>query len=142
MIDAMDRRILVALEENARIAFTDLGRKVGLSSAAVAERVRRLEETGVIIGYRAVVNPEKIGFPVSAYVKVKVRQEDVGKLIALARSTPEVKEAHHSTQAEVFLLRIASLGETELASVIAQLSELGETESTIVDSTPVEKYTT
>jgi Lrp/AsnC family transcriptional regulator, leucine-responsive regulatory protein len=96
----------------------------------------------VILGYRAVVSPEKIGFPLSAYLKVRVAQENVGKLIALARATPEVKEAHRSTARDLFLLRITALGESELHAVIAGFAELGETDSTIVDSTPVEKYTT
>jgi Lrp/AsnC family transcriptional regulator, leucine-responsive regulatory protein len=141
-MDEIDRRILNALEENARARFTELARKVGLSPAAVTERVRRMEEEGVIAGYHAILNASKIGWDVHAYVSVKAPQEQIGEVIALARTTPEVKQAHRIAGANTFLLRVVARTESDLERIMQELGRLGTTEAAVVVSTPVEKFTT
>src|ERR1700678_82822 len=87
-IDDIDGAILAALQANARIPFAELGRRVGLSTPAVIERVRRLEERHVILGYRTLVDPAKVGLPVRAFVKVTVAGDMLAKFSALVRTLP------------------------------------------------------
>src|SRR4051794_22977812 len=70
-IDELDLRILTELQANARVTLAELGRRVGLSAPAVAERVQRLEDTGVITGYHAEVDPRPLGFPVTVMIRVR-----------------------------------------------------------------------
>ena len=96
-IDNIDCEILAELQENARIAFAELGRRVGLSTPAVIERVHRLEEKQVIVGYRTLVDPAKVGLPVRAFVKVTVAGDKLTKFSALVRKLPEVLQCHRVT---------------------------------------------
>ena len=90
----------------AGVAFAELGRRVGLSAPAVAERVGRLERDGVITGYRAVVDPQAIGFPLAAIVRVRPFARQIHKIPELAESTPEVVECERITGEDCFLLRL------------------------------------
>src|SRR5277367_4400680 len=96
-IDDIDCEILAELQANARIAFAELGRRVGLSTPAVIERVKRLEENHIILGYRAMVDPAKVGLPVRAFVKVTIAGDRLTKFSALIKTLPEVLECHRVT---------------------------------------------
>jgi len=96
-IDSIDREILAELQTNARIAFAELGRRVGLSTPAVIERVKRLEENRIILGYRAMVDPAKVGLPVRAFVKVTIAGDKLTKFATLTQRIPEVLECHRVT---------------------------------------------
>lgn len=141
-MDDTDRRILAVLEENARVVFSDLSRKIGMSGSAVAERVRRMEEEGIIEGYRAIVDPAKLGFPIRAYLSIHAAPENYAKIILLARELPEVREAHRVSGTDSFLLRIMARTEEDLARVVEGFSALGRTEAAQVISSPVQKFTT
>jgi Lrp/AsnC family leucine-responsive transcriptional regulator len=136
-----DLRILSALEENARVSFTDLAKKIGVSSASVADRVRRLEGSGTIVGYRAIVDPVKTGTAVRAYVRISAPQSHFADLIALARATPEVKEAHHTEGKSSFLLLVVASTRAELDRVVSLFAPFGRTETSILIAKPVEKLT-
>src|SRR5262245_20734584 len=96
-LDDVAWRILAALQADARLSFSELGRRVGLSPPAAAERVRRLEEAGIITGYRAEVDAEKLGFAVSAIVRVSAPEHHFARLQARGSALVEVREAHHVT---------------------------------------------
>src|SRR5438876_10855233 len=84
LLDDFGWKILRELQENARISFAELGRRVGLSTPAVLERVRRLEESGIIKGYHADVDGAKIGMPITAFIRISVTGEALKRVIAIA----------------------------------------------------------
>ena len=98
--------MLEELQRDGRVAFAELGRRVGLSAPAVAERVGRLERDGVITGYRAEVDPRAIGFPLAAVVRVRPFARQIHKIPELAERTPEVIECERVTGEDCFLLRL------------------------------------
>lgn len=137
LLDEVGRNILRALQTNARLSFAELGRRVGLSLPAVAERVRRMEEAGILAGYRAIVNPAKIGLPVMAFVRISTAGNRYAALIAAVCKQPEVLECHHVTGTDSFIMKVAAASISHLEAVITRLSVYGPTTTSIVLSSPV-----
>jgi Lrp/AsnC family leucine-responsive transcriptional regulator len=136
LLDDLNWRILTELQQNARISYTELGRRLGLTSPAVAERVRRLEEAGIITGYHAHLDLAKLNLPISALVRVKDRTR--GSSTGLARQLPEVLEAFRVTGEDYLVMRVAVRSVERLQSLIDRLAHSGETETSLILSTPVE----
>lgn len=136
-IDDIDCEILAELQANARIAFAELGRRVGLSTPAVIERVRRLEDSQVIMGYRAVVDPAKVGLPVRAFVKVTVAGDKLQKFAALVRELPEVLECHRVTGAESFMVQIAVRDVQHMEHLIDSMMPYVATNTSMILTSPV-----
>jgi Lrp/AsnC family leucine-responsive transcriptional regulator len=139
LLDRTGRQILFTLQEEARISFSELGKKVGLTPPAAAERVRRLEEAGLISGYHACIPPEKLGLPIQAYLRLKTTPDRYPKVLAAVREMPEVMECHHVTGDDAFLLKVAAASPTHLEAIIARFSPFGETATAVILSTAVEK---
>jgi Lrp/AsnC family leucine-responsive transcriptional regulator len=137
MLDDIDCNILACLQENARIPFAELGRRVGLSTPAVIERVRRLEESGVIAGYHAEVRPEKVGLTVRAFIKVSVAGDKLEKFATIVKKVPEILECHRVTGSESFILQAAVEDVTHLELVIDSLMPYVATNTAIVLGSPV-----
>src|SRR2546425_345329 len=104
-LDATDARLLAALQAD-RQSIAELGRPGSMSASAVADRVRRLEESGVITGYRAVVDPKRLGYGILAYLRLRYPSSTYGPLHELLARTPEVIEAHHVTGDDCFVLKV------------------------------------
>lgn len=136
-IDSIDCEILAELQANARIAFAELGRRVGLSTPAVIERVHRLEEKQVIVGYRTLVDPAKVGLPVRAFVKVTVAGDKLTKFSALVRKLPEVLQCHRVTGAESFMVQIAVRDVAHMEEVIDSMMPYVSTNTSMVLASPV-----
>jgi Lrp/AsnC family transcriptional regulator, leucine-responsive regulatory protein len=136
-IDDIDCAILVELQSNARIAFAELGRRVGLSTPAVIERVHRLEEGQVITGYRALVDPAKVGLPVRAFVKVTVAGDKLTKFAALVRKLPEVLQCHRVTGAESFIVQVAVRDVLHMEEVIDSMMPYVATNTSMILASPV-----
>jgi Lrp/AsnC family transcriptional regulator, leucine-responsive regulatory protein len=136
-LDEVAWRILVALQEDARLSFSALGRRVGLSPPAAAERVRRLEEAGIITGYRVELNPERLGFPVSAIIRVTTPEERFGRLKAVVAELDDVLEAHHVTGSDSLVLRVIATSVGHLEHVIEQLGRVGTPTTAVILSSPV-----
>lgn len=136
-IDEIDSAILEVLQTNARIAFAELGRRVGLSTPAVIERVHRLEESGVILGYRAMVDPAKVGLPVRAFIKVTIAGDKLQKFSALARTLPEVLECHRVTGAESFMVQVAVRDVRHMEEVIDSMMPYVATNTSMILASPV-----
>ncbi|GGA55556.1 AsnC family transcriptional regulator [Edaphobacter acidisoli] len=136
-IDDIDCEILAELQKNARIAFAELGRRVGLSTPAVIERVRRLEDGHVITGYRAVVDPAKVGLPVRAFVKVTVAGDKLQKFASLVRELPEVLECHRVTGAESFMVQIAVRDVRHMEELIDSMMPYVATNTSMILTSPV-----
>ena len=137
MLDDIDCEVLAELQDNARIPFAELGRRVGLSTPAVIERVRRLEESGVILGYRTAVDPAKVGLPVRAFVHVTVAGDKLVKFAAVVRGVPEVLECHRVTGAESFIVQVAVRDVGHMQEVIDSMMPYVSTNTSMVLATPV-----
>jgi len=140
-LDAVDRQILELLQRDGRIKLSELGRRVRLSPAAVAERVRRLESGGVITGYGAHVSPARLGHGIQAFIRVNPHAgynfKSPRTLELLAR--PEVTEAHHVVGEDCWILKVAVTDTVHLEGVLEEVSALGRTTTSIVLTSPVER---
>ena len=134
-LDDIDWKILGELQQNARIPFAELGRIVGLSTPAVTERVHKMEEAGIIVGYRAHIDPAKVGLDILAFVNVKVGGENLARFMELAASHPEVLECHRVTGAESFLLKVAVSDVAHLERLLDALMPYVATTTLMVLST-------
>jgi Lrp/AsnC family transcriptional regulator, leucine-responsive regulatory protein len=137
LLDPINLRVLDELVAEGRIAMAELGRRVGLSAPAVAERVQRLERAGVIAGYRAELDPRALGFPVSAVVRIRPAPGQLQRIPELARETPEVVECHRITGDDCYLLRLYLRSIDDLEDVLDRFTPYGLTTTSIVHSTPV-----
>lgn len=136
MLDGVDRRILTELQADARLSFNELSRRVNLSAPAVADRVRRLEEAGVVTGYHAHVDPAAAGLPVTALVRMACFGPGCLLRDAAAQDLPEILQLHRVTGDAccVLLISVASMAHFE--EVIDRLAEHGRPSSTMVLSSP------
>ncbi|WP_418955817.1 Lrp/AsnC family transcriptional regulator [Streptomyces tritici] len=135
--DATDRRIIEALQHQGRASFTELARAVSMSASAVTERVRRLEEAGVITGYTAVVDPERLGLPILAFVRLRYPNGNYKPFHDLLDTTPEILEAHHVTGDDCFVLKVAARSMTHLEQVAGKVGALGSVTTSVVYSSPL-----
>ena len=116
---------------------TELGRRVGMSSPAVTERVRRLEEAGVIRGYRLDVDPAACGLPLTAFIRVRPNPGQLPKVAEVARTIPEVVECHRVTGEDCFIVKVYLPAMDQLDQILDRFLLLGTTTTSIVQSTPV-----
>jgi Lrp/AsnC family leucine-responsive transcriptional regulator len=137
LLDAVNRRLLAELAANPRLPMTELGRRVGMSSPAVTERVRRLEEAGVIRGYRLDLDPAALGLPLTAYVRVRPNAGQLARVAALAQEIPEVVECHRITGEDCFILKIHLPAMDQLDRILDRFLMFGVTTTSIVQSSPV-----
>ncbi|MCC3776011.1 Lrp/AsnC family transcriptional regulator [Streptomyces sp. UNOB3_S3] len=135
--DATDWRILDALQSNGRSGYAELARAVEMSASAVTERVRRLEEAGVIEGYTAVVDPERLGLPVLAFVRLRYPNGGDEPFHELLEATPEILEAHHVTGDDCFVLKVAARSMRHLEEVACRIGGLGAVTTSVVYSSPL-----
>ncbi|MFV2121718.1 Lrp/AsnC family transcriptional regulator [Streptomyces sp. Act-28] len=135
--DATDWRILQALQADGRASFAELARAVSMSASAVTERVRRLEEAGVIVGYAAVVDQEALGLPILAFVRLRYPNGNYKPFHDLLEATPEVLEAHHVTGDDCFVLKVAARSMRHLEEVSGRIGALGSVTTSIVYSSPL-----
>lgn len=138
-MDARDWQLLKLLQQDARMPFAELGRRVKLTPPAVAERVRRMEDQGIIQGYSARVNMAAIGRPLRVFLRVHVPPKDYPKFLRLVEQLPGMEECHHVTGAEAFVLKASVHDVAELEQLIQKLSLFGPTVTSIVLSTAMDR---
>jgi Lrp/AsnC family leucine-responsive transcriptional regulator len=136
-IDAINLRILDELQGDGRLSVAELGRRVGLSPPAVAERLQRLERDGVITGYRAEVNPRSLGLALSAVIRIRPAPGQLENVAELARRTPEVVECQRVTGDDCYVATAHVRDVEHLEEVIDHFVALGQTTTSIVQSSPV-----
>lgn len=129
--------LLSLLQSDPRMSVSELSRRVGLSAPAVKERVTRLEEAGIIAGYRLDLNPKALGFPVTAFVRIRPMPGQLPKIIALAQSMPEVSECHRITGEDCFILKVHLDALENLDLVLDRFLAFGQTTTSIIQSSPV-----
>ncbi|MGW2396412.1 Lrp/AsnC family transcriptional regulator [Kitasatospora sp. NPDC001664] len=139
ILDPTDWAILTELQRDGRIAFTELARRVNLSASATTERVRRLEASGVVTGYRAEVDLARAGYPVPAVVRLKYpgpgsRHEPLRRLLA---ERPEILECLRTTGDDCYVLKVAATSTAHLEELVDELARLGSTTTSLVLSHPL-----
>ncbi|HEY3625268.1 MAG TPA: Lrp/AsnC family transcriptional regulator [Terracidiphilus sp.] len=140
-LDAIAWKILENLQNQARMSFAELGRKVGLSTPAVAERVHRLEEAGVITGYHASVDMAKLGVPIHVVMRLTIPGGDlqIGRTVSAIKELPEITRCHRITGDESFVIEGHLVSVRHLEALIDKLSAFGGTATSTVLSSPVER---
>ncbi|GGY18231.1 Lrp/AsnC family transcriptional regulator [Streptomyces tanashiensis] len=136
-LDVTDWAILTEVQRDGRIAYTELARRVNLSASATKERVRRLEESGVITGYRAEVDLERIGYAVLAVVRLKypgTRHEPLRRLLG---ERTEILECLRTTGDDCYVLKVAATSMAHLEQIVDALAEFGSTTTNLVFSRPL-----
>ena len=136
-IDEVGWQLICALQENARLSYSELGRRVGLTPPAVAERIRRLEEAGIITGYHAELDLGKLGLLLTAIIRLAPRARPASELSRLLLSLPEVLECHHVTGEDCYVMKVAVTSVSHLEVLLERLLQYGASTTSIVLSTPV-----
>src|SRR6266699_1290135 len=136
-IDPVNIRVLEELQRDPRLTMSELGRRVGMSSPAITERVRRLEEAGVIRGYRLELNPVALGLPITAYIRISPNPGQLPRIAELARQIPEVVECHRVTGEDCFILKVHIPAIDQLDRLLDIFLLYGSTTTTIIQSSPV-----
>jgi Lrp/AsnC family leucine-responsive transcriptional regulator len=136
-VDETNCRLLAELQANARVSLAELGRRVGLSSPAVAERLQRLEQERVILGYHAELNPRALGYALSAVIRVRPAPRQLRRVADLAQATPEIVECRRITGEDCYIMHAHVRTVEHLEEVIDQFAAYGQTTTSIVQSSPV-----
>jgi Lrp/AsnC family leucine-responsive transcriptional regulator len=137
MTDEIDKKILAELQADARTSYAELGRRVGLTTPAVIERIRKLEDSGIITGYHAAIEASKVGLPIVAFIRMSITGVDYSHIIEVAQESKEVLECHRGTGGDSFIMKIAVSSVEHLQEMIDRLTPYGITTTTIVLSSPV-----
>jgi Lrp/AsnC family leucine-responsive transcriptional regulator len=136
-LDTTDIELLHELEINARLSLAELGRRVGLSPPAVADRLERLEEAGVIGAYRAEIDPRALGYELAVVLRIRPAPRELKKVAELAQRTPEVVECHRITGDDCYLMKAHVRDVDHMEEVIDRFAIYGQTTTSIVQSSPV-----
>jgi len=139
MVDEIDKKILTELQLDARTSYAELGRRVGLTTPAVIERVRKLEDAGIVTGYRVEIDSAKIGLPITAFIRMSITGVDYSHIIEVAEQSKEVLECHRGTGGDSFIMKVAVSSVEHLQELIDRLTPYGITTTTIVLSSPVKR---
>lgn len=139
MLDDIDRRLLDILSTNARISLKDLAQEAGLSSPSTADRLRRLEDRGVITGFTVGVNPVALGYALQAVVRVRPMPGMLHIVEKLIQETPEFVECDKVTGDDCFIAKLLVRDMEQLDTILDKVAERAQTNTSIVKSTPVKR---
>ncbi len=138
LMDEVNWKILELLQKDARMAFSELGRQVSLSAPATAERVRRLEDAGVIAGYRTILDPSKLGYSLEVFIRLSCQGTKATQAIRFVSQIPQVLEFWNLTGEDGYVLRVVLRSVQELDTLLKHLSNFGSTITSLVLSKPVD----
>ena len=141
-LDTKDRLILQALQTDARQSLAAIGKRIGLSQPAMSERVRKLEDAGVIEGYSARVNLQALGVGLQAIIRIQTTHRGIAPYTALFAQMPEVLQADRVTGEDCFIVRCAIAQPGDLQRVVDALAVHGAVTTALVLSSPVQKCVT
>ncbi len=127
LLDQIGWKLLHELQINGRLSYAELGRRVGLTTPAVVERVKRMEEAGIITSYHADIDPMKVGMPITAFIRMSVVGDVFTRITAVVKASPEVVECHRGTGADSFIMKIHVRSVEHLESLIDRLTPFGTT---------------
>jgi len=137
ILDDYGRKLLTELQRDTRASFADLGRRIGLSASATAERLRRMEDAGIIRGYSVDIDREALGLPILAIIRMTCDGPRYHPFLKFVKDLAEVQECHHVTGGDAFFLQVTVSSIAELERVIERLLPYGIPTTSIVLSSPV-----
>ena len=137
LLDATGRKLLSALQDNARLSYAELGRRIGLSPAATAERLKRLEEAGVITAYRVEIDREALGLPILAIIRMSCDGARYRPFLKAVKGFQNVVECHHVAGGDAFILKVVAHSVEELEGLVEKFLEHGVPTTSVVFSSPV-----
>ncbi len=138
LMDKCGKRLLDELQANARLSVAELGRRIGLSPSATAERLRQMEEVGIIRGYTVHIDHEALGLDVMAFIRMSCGGQNYHRLLDYVQTLEEVRECHHLTGGDDFLLKVTTTNMADLEALIEALLPYGNPVTSLVFSSPVE----
>jgi Lrp/AsnC family leucine-responsive transcriptional regulator len=136
-LDAVDRAIIQTLQADGRASIADISRTVAMSATSTADRVRRLSDLGVLAGYTAVVDPTALGYPLTAFARIRLTPGTGATFHELIEATPQILEAHHLTGEECYLLKVVARSMTHLEELAAKFVMFGHVTTNLVFSSPI-----
>lgn len=136
-VDQVDAAIILELQRDGRASIAEVARRISMSHSATAERIRRLEETGVITGYGARIDPEKLGYTITAFLRLRYPSSSYGPLHRVLDETPEVIEAHHVTGDDCFVMKVVATSMRHLEQVSGRIGALGSVTTSVAYSSTV-----
>jgi Lrp/AsnC family leucine-responsive transcriptional regulator len=139
LLDTYGRKLLDELQTNARLSLAELGRRVGLSPTAAAERLKQMEEVGILHGYTVEIDREALGLDVMAFIRMSCGGQHYHRLLEYVQTLEEVRECHHLTGDDDFLLKVTTSSMADLEALIEALLPYGNPVTSLVLSSPVER---
>jgi len=139
LLDSFGRKLLEELQANARLSLAELGRRVGLSPTATAERIKQMEEVGIVHGYTVEIDREALGLEVMAFIRMSCNGQNYHRLLEYVHILEEVRECHHLTGGDDFLLKVTTTSMADLEALIEALLPYGNPVTSLVLSSPVER---
>ena len=137
LLDDINVRLLKELQQEPRLTMSELGRRVAMSAPAVTERVRRMEEAGIILGYRLDINPVPLGLPITVFIRIRPNPGQLPRVAELAQQIPEVVECYRITGEDCFILKAHVPAMDQLDRILDRFLLYGSTTTSIVQSSPV-----
>lgn len=140
LIDDIARKILDELQKDARLSYAELGRRVSLSPSATAERLRNLEEAGVIRGYRVDIDPAYLGLDVVAVIRMACDGEQYRRFLAFLDTCEEVRECHHVTGSDALMIKVLVGSIEQLEQLVMKFLRYGLPTTSVVLSSPFVRH--
>ncbi len=139
LLDTFGRKLLDELQANARLSLAELGRRIGLSPTATAERLKQMEEIGILHGYTVEIDREALGLEVMAFIRMSCNGQNYRRLLDYVQTLEEVRECHHLTGGDDLLLKVTTTSMADLEALIEALLPYGNPVTSLVLSSPVER---
>lgn len=139
LMNIYGRNLLEELQRNARLSLAALGRRVGLSPSATAERLKQMEEVGIVHGYTVEIDREALGLEVMAFIRMRCGGQNYRRLLEYVQTLEEVRECHHLTGSDDFLLKVTTIHMADLEALIEALLPYDNPVTSLVLSSPVER---
>jgi Lrp/AsnC family leucine-responsive transcriptional regulator len=139
LLDSYGRKLLDELQANARLSLAELGRRISLSPTATAERLKQMEEVGILAGYTIEIDREALGLEVMAFIRMSCPGQHYHRFVEYVQTLEEVRECHHLTGGDDFLLKVTTTSMADLEALIEALLPYGNPVTSLVLSTPVER---
>ncbi len=138
LLDTYGRKVLAELQANSRLSVAELGRRIGLSPTATTERLKQMEETGIIHSYTIDIDREALGLEVMAVIRMSCGGQNYHRILEYVQTLEEVRECHHLTGGDDFLLKVTTTSMSDLEALIEALLPYGNPVTSLVLSSPVE----
>lgn len=139
LLDSYGRRLLDELQANSRLSIAELGRRIGLSPTATTERLKQMEEIGILRSYTVEIDREALGLEVMAFIRMSCGGQHYHRLLEYVQTLEEVRECHHLTGGDDFLLKVTTTSMADLEALIEALLPYGNPVTSLVLSSPVER---